>query len=865
MNFLPIEKMRHRIQIDKHDSDHAYFNSLLLFGEMLLKTTCIGLVCGIKDGRERSKYGLLYKLVRTDGIGGWKEIIDEILIGPTSQYLDESFYVFRNQLTKRNDKTTWEYGCVELMKKCLGIVYPIDELLESRVQLRTIFSDFVTFRNKTRGHGAIATEVMSRTIPLLDEALNLLANNFSLFQIPWAHLHHNLSGKYRVSPITEDIACFNYLKHSTDETLQSGIYLFLSKPMKLDLLSSDADLSDFYYPNGSFTTNSFENISYISGSIINTPSEEYIHPVSELPESETHGLGTLEVVGNTFSNIPALPEEYIPRLNLEKKLEILLLDDRHPIITLVGRGGIGKTWLTLNVLNTIAIGDAFEAIFWLSARDIDLIQEGAKIVKPRVVTIDDIAKGFISLMNPQEYKGGKKENVNYLAENLNLSPIGPIILAIDNFETVDSPVDVYTWIDTHIRLPNKIIITTRFREFKADYPVEVHGMTSEQSNELISITAKRLGISHLLSKKIEDQIFIESDGHPYIMKIHLGELAKAGKPIKLERVVAKQDKILDALFERTYTRLSPTAQRVFLTLSAWHSSVPQIALEAVLLRQANEAMNVEEAIEELHRCSLIEINQSTNDSMYFISVPLAAELFGRRKLAVSAMKTAIEADCQILQYFGPSQKSDIKHGFEPRLSRLFKYLSSKMEKSPRLADEHLPMLEMIGRNYPIAWLYLSELYEECPSKDCLTKAQTFVRNFLESQPPDDLKSKAWSDLTRLSGRLNDFIGEIHALVEKCEVPGIGIEEVSYTANRINHLFHIGQLTFDTEEKKIIVERLIGIFLKHLNEADANDYSRLAWLCLHLGKTDFALRYASDGLKIDPNNEHCLNLFTKLTN
>jgi len=69
----------------------------------------------------------------------------------------------------------------------------------------------------------------------------------------------------------------------------------------------------------------------------------------------------------------------------------VLLSDRHPVVTLVGRGGIGKTSLALKVLHSIADEDRYFAITWFSARDIELLPEGPKLVTPHVLTPEDMA------------------------------------------------------------------------------------------------------------------------------------------------------------------------------------------------------------------------------------------------------------------------------------------------------------------------------------------------------------------------------------------------------------------------------------------------------------------------------------------
>jgi len=42
----------------------------------------------------------------------------------------------------------------------------------------------------------------------------------------------------------------------------------------------------------------------------------------------------------------------------------------------------------------------------------------------------------------------------------------PLLFVFDNFETVSNPVQTYNWIDTYIRTQNKVLITSRFREFR---------------------------------------------------------------------------------------------------------------------------------------------------------------------------------------------------------------------------------------------------------------------------------------------------------------------------------------------------------------------------------------------------------------
>ena len=473
--------------------------------------------------------------------------------------------------------------------------------------------------------------------------------------------------------IAGDTEPFEYLKREQDHVLEEGIYGFFDAPRRVPLVYTDVDLSDFLVANGNFNDRSYETLSYVTDRRESLDSTLYLTPASSLPRSETSGYPNLDVVGETFTNVPPGLPGYIHRSELERELRVLLLDDRHPVVTLVGRGGIGKTSLALEAIHQLCSEQNFEAILWFSARDIDLMHEGPKRVAPDVLTQEDIADQLVQLLSPPGANDKGFDDRDFLNEALSgRVPGGPFLFALDNFETVRRPVELYQLLDTYIRLPNKVLLTTRMREFKADYPVVVSGMTREEFEELALGTAARLGIQKLISKAYLDDLYEESDGHPYIVKMLLAEAARSGRIGSVERVLAGKDEVLDALFERTFQALTPGAQRVFLTLCNWRSVVSKLALEAALMRPRNERMDVDAAVDELERSSMVEILRSPSDGEYFLRVPLAAAVFGRRKLGVSALRSAVEADTGLLMLFGAATSSDVERGLEPRVRQMTK-------------------------------------------------------------------------------------------------------------------------------------------------------------------------------------------------
>ena len=96
----------------------------------------------------------------------------------------------------------------------------------------------------------------------------------------------------------------------------------------------------------------------------------------------------------------------------------------------------------------------------------------------------------------------------------------------------------------------------------------------------------------------------------------------------------------------------------------------------------------------------------------------------------------------------------------------------------------------------------------------------------------------------------------------CELPNTPFETISDTANRLNGLYATHQF-LDTEERLVLIGRLAHLMDDRLNEADATDHSRLAWLYLQLHDKDRALQLTEAGLTLDKSNEYCQKLKAKL--
>ncbi|MGI8549938.1 MAG: hypothetical protein ACR2PL_03930, partial [Dehalococcoidia bacterium] len=382
-----------------------------------------------------------------------------------------------------------------------------------------------------------------------------------------------------------------------------------------------------------------------------------------------------------------------------------------------------------------------------------------------------------------------------------------------------------------------------------------------ECDELISTTAQKLGIYSLITKDYRRELFEHSDGHPYVVKVLLGEVAKSGKAGNIERILSSKEDILDALFERTYLKLSPAAKRVFLTLCHWRSSIARTAVEAVLVRHTNDKMDVSAAIDEVVKSSFIEesfgLGDNTEESV--LSVPLAAMVFGRKKLPISQLSSAIEADTAVLRMFGPMRRSSTEESMLPHIEIFFNHIGDLVLGKKMPLDEYLPTILYLARDYPYAWLLLSNLQAKIGGSSGIDQAKDSVRHFLEGASDVEDLRMGWHRLVGLCAKSEDRAGELQAWVELARTDGVQFEVLSSAAQRVNTLVSTGNIGLSYVERMILLRRLREVLSRRIDEGNATDCSRLAWMCLHMRDQKGAAQFVTQGLRLDPNNDYCLRL------
>jgi hypothetical protein len=173
------------------------------------------------------------------------------------------------------------------------------------------------------------------------------------------------------------------------------------------------------------------------------------------------------------------------------------------------------------------------------------------------------------------------------------------------------------------------------------------------------------------------------------------------------------------------------------------------------------------------------------------------------------------------------------------------------------------MMEFIAQRHRKAWLLLARVYEESGLPEGLERAKDCLRRFLETATEVEDQRLAWDRLSWLCRTSEDRTGEVHALVELCSLPGTQPKSISNALNRWNSLFKQQALNIAGDERQILGEKLLQLFETSSDSADATDLSRAAWLYIALHNESRARELVRRGLDMEPDNEYCQNLASKL--
>jgi LuxR family glucitol operon transcriptional activator len=280
-----------------------------------------------------------------------------------------------------------------------------------------------------------------------------------------------------------------------------------------------------------------------------------------------------------YQNLPPRYGEFVERpVEMSRVMEGLVL--RYPLISIEGMGGVGKTSLALSMAwqcleeGGIALAEPFQAVVWVSAKDRPDQQHWLNEVLDTIARVVDFT--YITQLEPDS----KLSAVDKLLRT------HKVLLVVDNLETIKDP-ELEQWL-CRLPEPSRAILTTRYGQMRAVWPVHLAGLGDGDALRLIRRHIKRLELKGL--EGATDEHFLPlvrvTEGNPKAIELALGYIKRG--MLTLEEVVNHLYKanvtvndVFDYLFTNTWEQLDEHARSLLMATAFFVDSTSKEALGAV--------------------------------------------------------------------------------------------------------------------------------------------------------------------------------------------------------------------------------------------------------------------------------------------
>jgi LuxR family glucitol operon transcriptional activator len=309
-------------------------------------------------------------------------------------------------------------------------------------------------------------------------------------------------------------------------------------------------------------------------------------------------------------NLP-LPDfdetSFLGRVSERRELKKLLLGT-HPVVSIVGEGGIGKSALAIEACYELLdySGDTrYEAIVWVSLKMRTLTASGIKDIRNSVTdTIGVIQTATESL---GANSGAVSDLEALTSELLDYMQQFRVLLVIDNFETLNT--NALRPVLSEVPVGSKVLITSRIGMGELEIRYKLDALDSKTAVALLRRSARCLNLDLLSSASDAraEKYCTLLYRNPLLIKWYVQSVASGSDP---DRIVSKGSQAFDAAlrfcFENLFSRLQDEEKQVLHLLASTRRGLTQTEL-LFLLRQVSESEQpaIESALATLHNSSML--------------------------------------------------------------------------------------------------------------------------------------------------------------------------------------------------------------------------------------------------------------------
>ena len=356
-----------------------------------------------------------------------------------------------------------------------------------------------------------------------------------------------------------------------------------------------------------------------------------------------------------LAKLPRRPYFVGREQELKTILQSLRPNSRTFIIGIEGIGGVGKSALAIETSYHCIENDLFEAVIWISAKEVVLTLHGIEPIIPEAKSLSDILITIgTNLGNPTI---GNLSIQDQIKRAYNLIARQTTLLVLDNFESLskNEQRDILDFL-RNSPMTLKVVITSRERVSDGQI-IRLQGLSYEESNALLAWESQQKHI-HLTTDQSKYLIDL-TGGLPLALLWVQGQIAVLGYSVTqvLDKLSLDVDiPILQYCFNHSWNLLGgPDAKKLLFILALQPDSVSRTALKEIGGIESND--DFENTLSELLQLSLIE-HEIDND--YFSILPLTRR-FVRSQFA-SNRKFIKQAELKTAQYYVDlaSQKSSFE-------------------------------------------------------------------------------------------------------------------------------------------------------------------------------------------------------------